>query len=466
MHDSAKYLIQADIHTSGVVERSDVVGAVFGQTEGLLGDELDLRGLQESSKVGRIDVHVESEGGRSVGTITIASALDKVETAVLAAALETIDRVGPCRAECTVTEIIDARAAKRRQLVDRATELLAEFEDATVTSEKLVEEVRQQTRVEDVTTYEGMPAGPRVADSDAVIVVEGRADVRRLLRYGIKNAVAVEGTDVPEAVAELTRERTVTAFLDGDRGGDLVLEELAQVGDVDSVAFAPAGQSVEDLDRAAITSALHRKIPYDQVAGDRSPREAFDPQGSDDPPAADPPPDGTESGDDSVADGSAAGGDAGGAAGENGEPTVDEGDTPATGDGAGAGEVGTADGGVETGGAAAGEVSQLERATEPETLAGHVGTVIRGESGTARLLDAAFGVVAEADAADAFDAVADAGEPPRWVVLDGEVDQRLLDVAAQRGVEGVVGRRAGEFVKQPTSVRIRTAEDFETDVRE
>ena len=38
MQDTAKYLIHADITTDGVVERSDVVGAVFGQTEGLLGD--------------------------------------------------------------------------------------------------------------------------------------------------------------------------------------------------------------------------------------------------------------------------------------------------------------------------------------------------------------------------------------------------------------------------------------------
>ena len=117
MYTTAKYLIHADVRTNGVVERSDVVGAIFGQTEGLLGDQLDLRDLQESSKLGRIDVNIDSEGGRSVGTITIGSGLDRVETAVLAAALETIDRVGPCHAECAVTSIEDARAAKRRLLL-------------------------------------------------------------------------------------------------------------------------------------------------------------------------------------------------------------------------------------------------------------------------------------------------------------------------------------------------------------
>ena len=107
MQHSPKYVIHADIRTSGVVERSDVVGAIYGQTEGLLGEDLDLRDLQESSKVGRIDVDIDSEGGRTFGTVTIASGLDRAETAVLAAALETIERVGPCRSTCEVIKIED-----------------------------------------------------------------------------------------------------------------------------------------------------------------------------------------------------------------------------------------------------------------------------------------------------------------------------------------------------------------------
>ena len=254
MHDTAKYLVHADITAEGVVERSDVVGAVFGQTEGLLGDELDLRQLRDSAKVGRIDVEIDSENGQSFGQVTIATSLDQVETAILGAALETIDRVGPCRSAIEVRRIEDVRAARRREVVERAKTLLTEaFDDSVRSSRDLVEEVREAVRVEDVTAYEGLPAGPNVADSDAIVVVEGRADVLTLLRYGIKNAVAVEGTDVPDAVADLSWERTVTAFLDGDRGGELILKELAQVGSVDHVAFAPEGRSVEDLARRGRT---------------------------------------------------------------------------------------------------------------------------------------------------------------------------------------------------------------------
>ena len=160
MNDTAKYLIRATIATDGVVERSDVVGAVFGQTEGLLGDELDLRDLQESSKVGRINVSIRSENGQSFGEVTVASSLDKVETAILAASLETIDRIGPCGAAVEVTSIEDVRAAKRREVVERAKELVASgFEETSLGSDDVLEEVREAARVAGIVDYEGLPAG-------------------------------------------------------------------------------------------------------------------------------------------------------------------------------------------------------------------------------------------------------------------------------------------------------------------
>ena len=425
INGTSKYLIHAKVTADGVVERSDVVGAIFGQTEGLLGDDLDLHDLQQSSKVGRIDVEIESARGQSYGEITIASSMDKVETAVLGAALETIERVGPCRAEVEVTRIEDVRAAARREVVKRAQDLLATaFDDTVMSSEELLEEVRESVRVEDITDYEGYPAGPRVADSDAIILVEGRADVLTLLRYGIKNAVAVEGTNVPPEIADLTLERTVTAFLDGDRGGELIMKELEQVADVDAVAFAPAGRSVEDLDREEVMTALRRKVPYERIAGANAPRDLA--------PAT---------------DGSAqpAPSDTGTAEPEGAEAeSVEAGDVPTTDE----------DESVPEADAASSEPAA------PETLRGPVTEVIEDGSGEVRLLDAEHDVVTTAPAEEAFETIADAPARPWAVVLDGEVDQRLLDVAAQRGVEQVVARELGEFTKRPTSVRVRTAEAF------
>ena len=446
MQDTAKYLVHADIAADGVVERSDVVGAVFGQTEGLLGDELDLRELQDASKVGRIDVEINSENGQSFGRITIATSLDRVETAILGAALETIDRVGPCRSTIEVREIEDVRAAKRREVVERAKSLLLEgFGDSMQSSRDLVEEVRESVRIEDIVEYEGLPAGPHVEASDAIIVVEGRADVLTLLQYGIKNAIAVEGTDVPDAVAALTESRTVTAFLDGDRGGELIRRELAQVGDIDYVALAPEGRSVEDLARHEVMNALREKIPHEQL------------ENVDDGTAPPSPPE-TEAhtsleddtNETAQLTSEPAAGSSTGEAAERSGPVADE---SASTNGSTAPETGTAQGTPPSVESTDGE----QTADQPDTLRGHTEAVIGDGSGRVRLLDEAFEAIEEGDAADTFELLADIESVPAAVVIDGELDQRVLDIAAQRGIDHIVAASMGEFVKRPTSVRLRTA---------
>ena len=268
LSDTTKYLIHINIEAEGVVEKTDVVGAIFGQTEGLLGEDMDLRDLQRSGRVGRIDVTLTSKHGKTAGDLYIASSLDRAETAILAAALETIERIGPCVSRISVEGIEDLRAIKRRKIVDRAKELLMEsFDEVGLSTNEILAEVREASRVVKITAIgdERLPAGPTVLESDAIIILEGRADVLNLLRCGIKNTVAVEGTKVPEIVAELSRKKNTTVFVDGDRGGDLILKELLQVADVDFVAFSPRGRSVEDMTRKEIIKSLRNKVPADVV---------------------------------------------------------------------------------------------------------------------------------------------------------------------------------------------------------
>lgn len=268
---TTKYLIHAQINANGIVEKPDVVGAIFGQTEGLLSNDLDLRELQKTGRIGRIKVNINSRGGRSKGEIVIPSSLDRVETAILAASLETINRVGPCEAYIQVSKVEDVRAVKRRKVVDRAKELYkGMMEEVTPESLKMIEEVKEAMRIHEITEFgdERLPAGPNVSTSDAILVVEGRADVLNLLRYGVKNAIAVEGVSVPKTVAELTKNKTVTAFVDGDRGGELILKELLQVGEVDYVTRAPRGKEVEDLAKEEVMVALRDKIPVEQMYHD------------------------------------------------------------------------------------------------------------------------------------------------------------------------------------------------------
>jgi len=263
-----KYLIHATIEVDGVVERSDVIGAVFGQTEGLLGDRLDLRELQKSGRIGRVQVNIESKGGKSRGSIEIPTSLDKVETALIAAAIETVDKVGPCDARIKVVKIEDVREEKRKKIVERAKELLLKWKaEYTPESKELLDEVLKAVREAQLTTYgpEKLPAGPDIDISDTIIIVEGRADVVNLLRHDYRNVIAMEGAVVPKTIIDLTKEKTAIAFVDGDRGGELVLKELLQVAEIDFVARAPPGKEVEELTGKEIAKCLRDKVPVDQV---------------------------------------------------------------------------------------------------------------------------------------------------------------------------------------------------------
>ena len=265
--NATKYMVKAKITADGVIDRPDVVGAIFGQTEGLLGDELDLRDLQKSGRIGRIEVETVTKGGKSEGIIYMSSSLDQVETVILASALETVDRVGPCKASVHVLGIEDVRVTKREKVVERAKELLNELmKQSEGSSTNLMNSVKQSVQVEEITTYgpDRCPAGPNVKDSEAIIIVEGRSDVLNLLKAGIKNAIAVEGTNIPKTVQDLSRERVVTAFTDGDRGGELILRELFQVAEVDFVARAPRAHEVEELSSKQIVKCLRNKVPGDQ----------------------------------------------------------------------------------------------------------------------------------------------------------------------------------------------------------
>lgn len=266
--DTIKYMVYADFEIKGLVEKPDVVGAVFGQTEGLLGDELDLREMQKSGRIGRIEVELTPRDGKSIGKILLPSSLDMVETSVIAAAIESVDRVGPCEARISVSKIEDMRSVKRKQLVTRAKSLLKTLITETLPeSKEILDMVRDEVKASGVVEYgsERLVAGPDLDTYDSIIVVEGRADVINLLKNDIKNVVALGGASVPKSIIELSKKKEITLFLDGDRGGDIILKEMLAVGDIDFVARAPPGTEVEELSRKELIKALRSKVPVEQA---------------------------------------------------------------------------------------------------------------------------------------------------------------------------------------------------------
>jgi DNA primase len=258
-----KYEIRADIKVNGTVQRKDIIGAIMGQTEGLLGDDLELRQLQRTARVGHVDVEMETKNGKVHGIIIIPSSMDNVETAIIASSLETIDRIGPCDAIIKVLQISDIRATKRTAVVDRAKELLLSMVNSGEAATKtVIEEVRSVLTVGTATSFHGLTSGPNVESSSSLIIVEGRNDVRNLLNCGVKNAISADGSgNIKQELIDLANSKeSVTVAIDGDRGGEMLFMQLYDIMKVDHVAQAPVGQEWELLPQKTVTMCLQKKV--------------------------------------------------------------------------------------------------------------------------------------------------------------------------------------------------------------
>ena len=264
-----KYIIKALVEVDGPVDEHDIIGAIFGQTEGLLGDQFDLRELQDKNRIGRMIVKLQRRGNKVVGELLVPSNLDRAETALVAALLESVDRVGPYPAKIEVTSIIDVRKEKIKKIIERAKEILRQWREESIDIREILREISESSKKMEVIEYgpEKLPAGPGVDKSDTVIIVEGRADVINLLRYGYDNVIALGGAKpkIPETIKKLAEKKVAIAFVDGDRGGTMILKNLLTQADIAYVARAPPGKEVEELTGKEIAKALSNLQPASKV---------------------------------------------------------------------------------------------------------------------------------------------------------------------------------------------------------
>jgi DNA primase len=368
---TTKYVVHLTVDISGIVEKPDVVGAIFGQTEGLLGNDLDLRELQKTGRIGRIEVNIESKGGR-------------------------------------------------RQVIERAKDLLGTMiEDITPDTLEITEEVKKSIRLQQIREYgkDNLPAGPNIDDSDAIIIVEGRADVLHLLKHGIKNAICVEGTSIPQTVIVLSKQKTVTVFTDGDRGGELILRELLQVAEVDFVSRAPDGREVEELTKKELFKALRNKTPVEQVRGTMAIKKK---------------PEEEKKKPEKIV-----------------QPPVQTTPKPAA-------AVKAPQKAVQT---------QAPPVKAPQKENGKVKKfkkLFDDLSGTlkAYLLDKDVNVIKEVAVRDLAVSLKNSKEEISTVIFDGVITQRLVEIANEKKVEHLVGAKVGNITKKPAELRLFTASDM------
>lgn len=257
---SIKYMIHASFRVEGALEKPDIIGAIFGQTEGLLGADLEMRELQKEGKIGRIEVDLERKDKATYGAIQIPTALDQSETALIAAAVETIEKIGPCDAQVDVEKIEDVRGSKRDYILERAKKLMGEVSGVTDSREisKTITESRKTSAVKEYGD-DKLPYGD--LSEKELIVVEGRADVLNLLRAGVKNVIAMNGTKLPDDIKKLSEEKDITLFVDGDRGGKLIVQNAVDNVRVKDVCVAPSGKEVEELTGKEILMCLRKRVP-------------------------------------------------------------------------------------------------------------------------------------------------------------------------------------------------------------
>ncbi|MEM3383052.1 MAG: DNA primase DnaG [Nitrososphaerales archaeon] len=370
MHSSVvKYYVRLKFDVEGVVEKADLIGAIFGQTEGLFGPEMNLNELQKTWKVGRIEVNLESKGDRTYGEVLIPMSTDISTAALIAAAVESVDKVGPCSARFTLIGIEDVRESKRRIIAERAKSIIKEWASKSISeSEKLLKDLMEVARRAKLISYgkEELPAGPGVYTSDTIIVVEGRADVINLLRAGIDNVIAIEGVKIPETVIKLSKDKRIIAFLDGDRGGDLILKELSQVMKVDKVLRAPQGREVEDLTPLEILEILGKEAQIHTI-----------------------------------------------------------------------------------------EDTHLDKLSEKvkETFPSINGTL------EAIILDDKFDQIARVPVNELVQRL-ESVEGAKYLIFDGIITQRLVDLALKMGLIAIVGHRMGDIIKKPTNILLKTFDEF------
>ncbi len=407
-----KYHVKLKFEVDGLVEKADIIGAIFGQTEGLLGPEMNLNELQKVSKVGRIEVNVDTKGNMAKGDALIPMSTDISTAALIAAAIESIDKVGPFQAKFNLMGIDDIRAIKKKIIVDRAKKIVQDWATRTISEgEEMLKDVYDASKPGKLTSFgkAQLACGTGVFDSDWIILVEGRADVINLLRAGFDNAIAIEGARIDETVTKLTEGKKVVAFLDGDRAGDLILKELHGVVKIDKVLRAPPGKEVEECTPLEISEILKDAFLIEAAAPqmrqehaqdrrhshsrrEREPREEYRDPSPPPPPPAQP------------------------------SKEVKAEDAP--------------------------EIVSAVRDVYPQI----------NETLEAVVLDGSLNQLLKVPVSEVIKRL-DSAEGGKLLVLDGIVTQRLVDAADKAGIEYVIGHRTTDL-KKPGDIRVRTFGDI------
>ena len=262
--------IKIEIQVLGRVNQSDIIGAVFGQTEDVLGDALELRKLQKQNLIGRIEVDTEYTSDGTRGIITIPSHMDRTNTVIIAAALETIKKIGPCKAKARILKIENIKEIKIKKIIEHAKKVLEKFMNISIDSQELIDKVSSEVRMSQHIEYgdEKLVTGPNIDKFDDLIFVETLADLKNMLKYGIKNVVAFDDMSKKDTLKELADKHEIMVFV--NKGKEFLVKKLLEFADVDSYTKPEMNKRIHDLESKEIYKAIRSAISTEQIGSHKT----------------------------------------------------------------------------------------------------------------------------------------------------------------------------------------------------
>jgi DNA primase len=85
----------------------------------------------------------------------------------------------------------------------------------------------------------------------------------------------MNGTKLPDEINELGKEKEITLYLDGDRGGKLIAQNVMENAKIKYIAVAPDGKEVEELTSKEILMNLRKRVPAEDFFKELKKRPAI-----------------------------------------------------------------------------------------------------------------------------------------------------------------------------------------------
>jgi DNA primase len=218
-------------------EINDVLGSIMSVPS--THPSCSISTLLNQKSIGRIKILEKSKD--SVNTIKkfevdIPIKTQPVIWALLVADIEQLSFVGSTKSSFKFLRVKYEASQREVKVIERAREILAigkpkeESELNQYFSEFGYNPIEEkEVKVIQIDKEKGIYGSPNYKTSDRIILVEGVSDIRTIVRSGYEGVISINGYTIKDSLGllnELIAGKKIIIFMDGDRGGLSLKEDL------------------------------------------------------------------------------------------------------------------------------------------------------------------------------------------------------------------------------------------------